>query len=101
MCPEGLSRISADGHEGLLGDPAMCGIIGVSKHKDAAQLAYSGLFALQHRGEEAAGIASFDGRNIYILVVVIICLSNGFRAVAPNIRQEGINNVIGSFFKRF
>lgn len=44
----------------------MCGIIGVSNHKDAAQLAYSGLYALQHRGEEAAGIASYDGKNIQI-----------------------------------
>ena len=44
----------------------MCGIIGVSQHKDAAQLAYSGLYALQHRGEEAAGIATYDGHNILI-----------------------------------
>ncbi len=44
----------------------MCGIIGISGHKDAAQLAYSGLYALQHRGEEAAGIASYDGKNIHI-----------------------------------
>lgn len=44
----------------------MCGIIGISNHKDAAQLAYSGLYALQHRGEEAAGIASYDGKNIQI-----------------------------------
>jgi len=44
----------------------MCGIIGISKHKDAAQIAYSGLYALQHRGEEAAGIASYDGKNIHM-----------------------------------
>ncbi|MCB1320836.1 MAG: class II glutamine amidotransferase, partial [Leptospiraceae bacterium] len=44
----------------------MCGIIGISQHKDAAQLAYSGLYALQHRGEEAAGIATYDGKNIHI-----------------------------------
>lgn len=44
----------------------MCGVIGISKHKDAAQIAYSGLYALQHRGEEAAGIASFDGKMIQI-----------------------------------
>ncbi len=44
----------------------MCGVIGVSKHKDAAQIAYSGLYALQHRGEEAAGIASYDGRSMHI-----------------------------------
>ncbi len=44
----------------------MCGIIGVSKHDEAAKVAFMGLYALQHRGEEAAGIASFDGKDIYI-----------------------------------
>ncbi len=45
----------------------MCGIIGVSKHPEAAKLIYSGLYALQHRGEEAAGIISFDGKEIYMV----------------------------------
>jgi len=44
----------------------MCGIIGITKHKDAAKLAYLGLYALQHRGEEAVGVASYDGRDINI-----------------------------------
>ena len=44
----------------------MCGIIGVSNHKDAAKIVYTGLYALQHRGEEAAGIVSYDGKNIHI-----------------------------------
>ena len=40
----------------------MCGIIGVSNHRNAVQLAYLGLFSLQHRGQEAAGIvASHNG----------------------------------------
>jgi amidophosphoribosyltransferase len=38
----------------------VCGIVAVSGHPEAAQLAYLGLYALQHRGQEAAGIASFD-----------------------------------------
>ncbi len=45
----------------------MCGIIGVSNHKEASKIAFLGLYALQHRGEEAAGIASFDGENVHIL----------------------------------
>jgi len=45
----------------------MCGIIGVSNHKEAAKIAFLGLYALQHRGEEAAGIASFDGKDIHIV----------------------------------
>jgi amidophosphoribosyltransferase len=39
----------------------MCGIIGISNHPDASKIAYLGLYALQHRGEEAAGIATYDG----------------------------------------
>ena len=42
----------------------MCGIIGISNHPDAAQLAYLGLYALQHRGQEAAGIVSVDGAGV-------------------------------------
>ncbi len=41
----------------------MCGIIGVTNHPDAARLAYLGLYALQHRGQESAGIVAVDGRG--------------------------------------
>ncbi|MCM8813819.1 MAG: amidophosphoribosyltransferase [Candidatus Omnitrophica bacterium] len=41
----------------------MCGIFGVSGHAEAARLTYLGLYALQHRGEESAGIVSFDGKR--------------------------------------
>ena len=39
-----------------------CGIVGVYGHPEAANLAYLGLSALQHRGQEAAGIVSSDGQ---------------------------------------
>ncbi|MCD6539235.1 MAG: amidophosphoribosyltransferase [Candidatus Omnitrophica bacterium] len=42
----------------------MCGVFGVFGHKQASSLVYLGLYALQHRGEESAGIASFDGRKV-------------------------------------
>ncbi|MDX2183819.1 MAG: amidophosphoribosyltransferase [Gemmatimonadaceae bacterium] len=38
----------------------MCGIFGVSGHADAAALAHLGLYSLQHRGQEAAGIVAVD-----------------------------------------
>ena len=38
-----------------------CGVFGIFGHPDAANLAYLGLYALQHRGQESAGIASLDG----------------------------------------
>jgi amidophosphoribosyltransferase len=39
----------------------MCGIFGIFNHKHASNIAYLGLHALQHRGQESAGIASTDG----------------------------------------
>jgi len=38
-----------------------CGVFGVLGHPDAAQLTVLGLHALQHRGQEAVGIVTFDG----------------------------------------
>src|SRR3989337_2250090 len=42
-----------------------CGIFGVFDHPDAANLTYLGLYALQHRGQESAGIVSSDGGRLY------------------------------------
>jgi len=42
----------------------MCGIVGVSGPDRAAELAYLGLYALQHRGQEAAGISAVDEHGI-------------------------------------
>jgi amidophosphoribosyltransferase len=41
-----------------------CGIFGVFSHPEAANLAYLGLYALQHRGQESAGIACSDGSRL-------------------------------------
>jgi len=38
-----------------------CGVFGIFGHAEAAKLAYLGLYALQHRGQESAGIAASDG----------------------------------------
>src|SRR6185295_12628526 len=38
-----------------------CGVFGVFGHRNAAQLTYYGLYALQHRGQESAGIVTSDG----------------------------------------
>lgn len=40
-----------------------CGVFGIFGHEDAAELVALGLHALQHRGQEAAGIVSFDGKR--------------------------------------
>src|SRR3954471_21942336 len=42
-----------------------CGVFGILGHPDAATLTALGLHALQHRGQEAAGIVSFDGLRFH------------------------------------
>lgn len=44
-----------------------CGIFGVFNHPQAARIAQLGLFALQHRGEEAAGICTSDGEDLHLV----------------------------------
>ena len=43
----------------------MCGIIGIQNNSEASMLAYMGLYAQQHRGQEGAGIVSSDGSNLH------------------------------------
>src|SRR5205085_7995501 len=42
----------------------MCGVVGIYGHPEAANLAYLGLHALQHRGQESAGIVATDGDKL-------------------------------------
>ena len=44
-----------------------CGVFGIYGHVEASKMAYLGLYALQHRGQESAGIASADGGRIRVL----------------------------------
>jgi amidophosphoribosyltransferase len=56
---QSLSRLDEDRlHE-------ECGVFGIFNHPDAAALTALGLHALQHRGQEAAGIVSFDGAHFH------------------------------------
>lgn len=43
-----------------------CGVFGIYGHPEAANLTYLGLYALQHRGQEGAGICSSDGRQLFL-----------------------------------
>src|SRR4030067_1731487 len=43
----------------------MCGIFGIYDHTEASNHAYLGIYALQHRGQESAGIVSSDGKQLH------------------------------------
>ena len=43
-----------------------CAVFGIFGHKEASTMAYLGLYALQHRGQEASGIVSSDGEQFYV-----------------------------------
>ena len=43
-----------------------CAVFGIYGHKEAANLTYLGLYALQHRGQESSGIVSSDGQNFFV-----------------------------------
>jgi amidophosphoribosyltransferase len=42
-----------------------CGVFAIYGHPEASKMAYLGLYALQHRGQESAGVATTDGQEIY------------------------------------
>ncbi|MGH9161061.1 MAG: amidophosphoribosyltransferase, partial [Vicinamibacteraceae bacterium] len=63
-----------------------CGIFGIFGHTEAANLTYLGLYALQHRGQESAGIAAADGHGVRV--------TRGMGYVA-DIFTEGVLREIG------
>jgi amidophosphoribosyltransferase len=62
-----MTETSADAVLDLDGDRLReeCGVFGIFGHPDAAAITALGLHALQHRGQEAAGIVSFDGKRFH------------------------------------
>ncbi len=43
-----------------------CGVCGIFNHEDSSKLTYFGLYALQHRGQESAGIVTSDGSHVNV-----------------------------------
>ena len=43
-----------------------CAVFGIYGHKEASNIAYLGLYALQHRGQEGSGIAATDGEYFHV-----------------------------------
>ena len=64
-----------------------CGVFGIYDHPEAAKMAYLGLYALQHRGQESAGIAISDGERI-------VC-ERGMGQVADVFRRDRLESLRG------
>ncbi len=67
---------------------AVFGIYGTQKNLEAARLVHTGLWALQHRGQESSGIASSDGKRIF--------LHKGMGLVAHVYNEDTLNHLPGS-----
>ena len=65
-----------------------CGLFGIHGHPDAAKLTYFGLYALQHRGQESAGITVAENDNIVT--------HKGMGLVPDIFRAEYLNQLAGS-----
>jgi amidophosphoribosyltransferase len=65
-----------------------CGVFGIYGHPNAAQLTYYGLYALQHRGQESAGIVTTDGKKF--------CEHRGMGLVSQIFNGEVLSGLRGS-----
>ncbi len=65
-----------------------CGVFGIYNHPEAANLTYLGLYALQHRGQEGAGIVSSDGQQLHI--------HKNVGLVADVFKEEDLRNLYGN-----
>ena len=65
-----------------------CGLFGIYNHADAANLTRLGLYALQHRGQESAGIATADGQHMW--------LSRAMGLVADNFDEATLASLTGA-----
>jgi amidophosphoribosyltransferase len=64
-----------------------CAVFGVYGHEEAANLTYLGLYALQHRGQEASGIVSGDGDQFFV--------QKGMGLVADIFNRESLEKLPG------
>ena len=64
-----------------------CGVCGIFGHPEASNLTYLGLYALQHRGQEGAGICSSDGKTL--------CLEKSLGAVADIFSEKRLKRLPG------
>ena len=67
-----------------------CAVVGIFNHEEASKLAYFSLHALQHRGQEAAGISSGDGERLHTIYEFEALLQRGaVQYVRPDVCLAG------------
>jgi len=66
-----------------------CGVFGICDHEEAAHIAYLGLYALQHRGQESAGITSSNGEQHFV--------HRGMGLVADIFKEPTLEKLNGRF----
>jgi len=64
-----------------------CGVFGIFDHEEAARLTYLGLYALQHRGQESAGMVSSDGKRLHQV--------RGMGYVSEIFKQDQLSRLLG------
>jgi amidophosphoribosyltransferase len=64
-----------------------CGVFGIFGHPEAAHLTYLGLYSLQHRGQESAGIATSDGHELHA--------SRAMGEVADSFDHDNLSELVG------
>jgi amidophosphoribosyltransferase len=69
-----------------------CGVFGIYGHPDASAITALGLHALQHRGQEAAGIVSFDG-SLFHLERKLGLVGDSFSDLATIERLKGLSSI--------
>jgi len=75
----------------IVGDDKLheeCAVFGIYGHTEAANLTYLGLYALQHRGQEASGIVSGDGEQFHV--------HKGLGLVADIYHDSALKNLAGT-----
>ena len=73
MAHRGDGLLSHDLLPGEKGPQDACGVFGVwAPGEEVAKLAYFGLYALQHRGQESAGIATSNGEQLLVYYDMLI-----------------------------
>ena len=72
-----------------------CGVFGIWNHPEASRLTYLGLYAIQHRGQESAGIVSLDTTDVGVSGIPEHIHHKGLGLVADVFDEDSLNRLKG------